>query len=125
MLRDDLWERICHMLPGKPTDRGRTADNRLFMESLLWILRTGCPWRDLPKRFGNWNSVYQRFGRWSKSGVLHEVFAVLAEDADFDVVYLDSTVVRAHQHASGAAKKTAIRHLVGHGAASPQRFTPR
>jgi transposase len=85
MLRDDQWERIAPMLAGKPTDAGRTAaDNRLFVESVLWILRTGSPWRDLPKRFGPWNSVYQRFSRWSRRGSWHRVFDELAKDGDFE-----------------------------------------
>ena len=110
ILRNDQWERIEAMLPGKASDRGRTAaDNRLFVEAVLWIARTGTPWRDLPKAFGPWNSVYKRFARWSDSGVWHRVFAELAKDADFEEVFIDSTIVRAHQHAAGAPKKTAIR----------------
>jgi transposase len=110
LLRDDQWNRIARMLPGKDTDRGRTAaDNRLFVEGVLWILRTGSPWRDLPMRFGLWNSVYQRFSRWSRSKVWHRVFAELARDADFEELYLDGTIVRAHQHASGAAKKADLK----------------
>src|SRR2546430_9188963 len=69
ILRDDQWERVKHLLPGKETDRGVTAkDNRLFLEAVLWIARTGAPWRDLPRYFGNWNSVYVRFSRWAKKG---------------------------------------------------------
>ena len=110
LLRDDQWNRIARMVPGKDTDRGRTAaDNRLFVEGVLWILRTGSPWRDLPMRFGLWNSVYQRFSRWSRSKVWHRVFAELARDADFEELYLDGTIVRAHQHASGAAKKADLK----------------
>lgn len=110
MLRDDQWERISHLLPGKPTDPGRTArNNRLFVEAVLWLLRAGAPWRDLPAHFGPWNSVYQRFKRWSVRGVWHRVFRELAKDADFEELYLDGTIVRAHQHASGAQKKTAPR----------------
>jgi transposase len=106
------------MLPGKPTDPGRTAaDNRLFVESVLWVLRTGAPWRDLPKHFGSWNSTYQRFSRWSRRGVWHRVFNELAKDADFEEIYLDGSIVRAHQHASGAPKKTDLRRLVARGAA--------
>jgi transposase len=112
MLRDDQWARICYMLPGKPTDRGRTAaDNRLFVEAVLWVLRTGTPWRDLPPWFGLWNSVYKRFSRWSVSGVWLHVLAELAKDADFEELYLDSTIVRAHQHAAGAAKKNGDQAL--------------
>lgn len=105
-LRDDQFERIAALLPGKVSDPGRTAaDNRLFVEAVLWIARTGSPWRDLPPSFGLWNSVYQRFARWSRSGVWHRVFAQLALDADFEEVFIDSTIVRAHQHAAGAPKK--------------------
>jgi transposase len=113
-LRDDQWDRIAHLLPGKPGDRGRTAaDNRLFVEAVLWIARSGAPWRDLPKEFGSWNSVYQRFARWQKSGVWDRVFAELAEDSDFEEVFIDSTVIRVHQHAAGAQKKKASRPLAG------------
>lgn len=66
MLRDDQWERIEGFLQGKAGDPGRHgADNRLFVEAVLWIARTGSPWRDLPSGFGAWNSVYVRFARWS------------------------------------------------------------
>jgi len=113
-LRNEQWERIEWMLPGKVTDRGRTgADNRLFLEAVLWIARTGAPWRDLPPQFGPWNSVYVRFARWSKNGVWHRVFSELAKDADFEQVFLDSTIVRAHQHAAGARKKTVRKPLAG------------
>jgi transposase len=109
-LRNDQWERIEPLLPGKAGDRGRTAkDNRLFVDAVLWIARAGAPWRDLPEAFGPWNSVYKRFSRWSNAGVWHRVFAELAQDADFEEVFLDSTIVRAHQHAAGAPKKTAAK----------------
>ena len=105
-LRDDQWNRINGILPGREGHVGATAkDNRLFVEAVLWVARTGSPWRDLPTEFGSWNSVYVRFARWSDKKVWQSVFAVLREDADFEEVFLDSTVVRAHQHAAGAAKK--------------------
>ena len=117
LLRDDQWNRIEALLPGKASDPGRTgADNRGFVEAVLWIARTGSPWRDLPKAFGPWNSVYKRFARWSDSGVWHRVFEELAKDADFEELFLDSTIVRAHQHAAGAPKKTAIRRSGARGA---------
>ena len=110
ILRDDQYRRIEGMLAGKPGDVGVSArDNRLFVEAVLWIARTGSPWRDLPKSFGPWNSAYKRFSRWSDRGVWHRVFAELAKDADFEEVFLDSTIVRAHQHAAGAVKKTATK----------------
>ena len=106
LLRDDQWKRIEKLMQGKAGDRGRSgANNRLFVEAVLWVARTGSPWRDLPTEFGSWNSVYVRFARWSDKKVWQSVFAVLREDADFEEVFLDSTVVRAHQHAAGAAKK--------------------
>jgi transposase len=111
-LRDDQWERIADLLPGKPGDRGRTAaDNRLFVEAVLWMARSGAPWRDLPDEFGPWNSVYKRFARWEKSGVWERVFCALAGDADFEEVFIDSTVIRVHQHAAGAQKKKEHRRL--------------
>ena len=112
ILRDDQWERIAFLLHGKPGDSGRSGnDNRLFVEAVLWVGRTGSPWRDLPVEFGPWNSAYVRFARWSDKQVWHKVFVVLRQDADFEEVFLDSTVVRAHQHAAGAAKKKGRRRL--------------
>jgi|SRR2546421_2317339 len=70
-------------------------------------LRTGCPWRDLPERFGYWKVVHQRFGRWAKSGVFERIFKLLASDHDNEYMMIDATIVRAHQHSAGARKKTA------------------
>ena len=101
VLRDDQWERIARLVPGKVGDPGRSgADNRLFVEAVLWIVRVGAPWRDLPKDFGNWNSVFQRFRRWVRSGVFDQMFEALSADADYVIV--DGTIVRVHQHGSGA-----------------------
>lgn len=117
-LRDDQWERIAHLLPGKPGDRGRTAaDNRLFVEAVLWMARSGAPWRDLPETFGPWNSVYKRFARWQERGVWQRVFDALAGDADFEEVCIDSTVIRVHQHAAGAPKNREFRRSAARAAA--------
>jgi len=106
ILRDDQFARMESMLLGKASDVGVTAkDNRIFVEMVSWIARTGAPWRDLPQSFGPWNSVYKRFSRWSDRGVWQRVFKELAKDADFEEVFLESIVVRAHQHAAGAPKK--------------------
>ena len=118
MLRDSQWEKIAALLPGKPTDKGgRAADNRLFVEAVLYVARTGCPWRDLPSELGNWHSVYVRFSRWEQYGVWHRVATALQGEADLEEVFIDSTIVRAHQHAAGAPKKTVkIRRSVDRGA---------
>jgi len=116
LLRDDQYKRIASMLPAQPGDSGRKSDNRLFLEAVLWIARSGAPWRDLPPEFGEWNTVYQRFGRWSKKGVWHKVFAELAKDADFEEAFGDSTIIKAHQHAAGAPKKTASKRLAARAA---------
>ena len=105
-LRDDQWDRIKDLLPGRAGHVGVTArDNRLFVEAVLYRYRAGIPWRDLPERFGNPIRVHTRFSRWAKSGVWQRVFAVLASEADNEYAMIDSTIVRAHQHSAGAQKK--------------------
>ena len=102
-LTDAQWARIEKLVPGKEGDKGRHGtDNRLFLDAVLWIARTGSPWRDLPPEFGNWNSQFQRFRRWAKKGVWENLFKVLAEDPDLEYLLIDATIVRAHQHAAGA-----------------------
>ena len=100
-------------VPGKETDPGRTADNRLFVHAVLWIARSGAPWRDLPERFGEWNSVYVRFNRWAKKGVWKRVFEELQEPDRtanrLDWIMTDSTIIRAHQHSAGQKKYSARR----------------
>lgn len=102
-LREDQWQKIAPLLPGKEGDPGRSGDNRLFIHAVLWIARSGAPWRDLPRRFGEWNSVYVRFNRWSKKGVWKRIFEALQEP-DLEWIMTDSTVVRAHQHSAGQKK---------------------
>lgn len=102
-LRDDQWERIKDMLPGRKGHVGVTArDNRLFIDAVLHRYRAGHPWRDLPKRFGDFRVVHLRHSRWSKTGVWERIFKVLAQDADNEYEAIDATIVRAHQHSSGA-----------------------
>lgn len=110
MLRDDQWERIEQLLPGKASDPGCTAkDNRRFIEAVLWIMRTGSPWRDLPAELGHWHRTYVRFSRWREKGVWERLAQALRGDADMEHLFIDSTIVRAHQHSAGAQKKPAIR----------------
>jgi transposase len=115
-LRDDQWDRIRDLLPGRTGSVGVTAaDNRLFVEAVLHRYRAGIPWRDLPERFGDWKNVHRRFSRWAKSGVWRCVFSLLATEADNEYAMIDSTIVRAHQHSAGAKKKpTTIRRSGGH-----------
>jgi transposase len=103
VLGDAQWRRIEVLLPGKNGDPGVTGrDNRLFLEGVLWIARTGAPWRDLPEKYGNWNSVWRRFRRWALRGIFERIFAALADDRDFEYVMIDGTIVRVHQHGTGA-----------------------
>ena len=109
-LTDAQWARIEKLVPGKEGDKGRHgADNRLFVDAVLWIARTGSPWRDLPDEFGNWNSVFQRFRRWAKKDVWESLFKALIENPDFEYLIVDSSIVRAHQHAAGAKGAAKIR----------------
>jgi transposase len=118
VLGDAQWRRIEGLCAGKTSDPGVTGrDNRMFVEGVLWIARTGSPWRDLPPVFGEWNSVFQRFSRWSRGGVWHRIFAALSDDPDFEYAIIDSTIVRAHQHAAGAKGGLKIRRSAGRAAA--------
>src|SRR3954462_13663757 len=102
-LREDQWDRIKDQLPGRDGWVGVTAaDNRLFVEAVIYRYRAGIPWRDLPERFGQWKNVHRRFSRWAQSGGRERVFQLLAADADNEYAMIDSTVVRAHQHSAGA-----------------------
>ena len=83
---------------------GTAADNRLFVEAVVYRYRAGIPWRDLPERFGDWKIVHQRFNRWAKSGVFERIFRLLASDHDNEYMMIDATIVRAHQHSAGAQK---------------------
>ena len=102
-LRDDQWDKIAPVVAGKAGDCGVTAaDNRLFVEAVLYRYRAGIAWRDLPERFGDFRVIHTRHMRWSRKGVWERVFKVLAADADNEYAMIDSTIVRAHQHSAGA-----------------------
>ena len=105
-LRDDQWEKIKDLLPGRDGYVGCTAkNNRLFVEAVLYRYRAGIPWRDLPERFGDWKNTHRRWTRWAEGGVWEKIFKRLASDADNEYAMIDSTIVRAHQHSAGAIKK--------------------
>ena len=118
VVSDAVWEKVASLLPGKASDSGVTAkDNRLFLEAVLWRVRTGLPWRDLPCEFGRWNSVFQRFRRWVRAGIFDRVFECLSGEPDFEYALIDGTIVSAHQKASGAKGGLRIRPSAVHGAA--------
>jgi transposase len=105
-LTEEQFDKIKDFIPGREGTVGVTGqDNRLFINAVIWIFKTGAPWRDLPERLGKWSSVHKRFTRWSKSRVFDKIFRILSEDADMEFLLMDGTIVKAHQHAAGAKKK--------------------
>ena len=100
-LSEAQWDRVKDLLPGKAGDPGRSGrDNRQFVNGVLWVLRSGARWHDLPERYGKWKSVHTRFSRWAKAGVWERMFETLIRDRDNQYLMLDTTLVRAHQQAA-------------------------
>ena len=128
-LTDQEWERLAPLLPAMTPQRGdRWRDHRQVRNGILFRVRTGVPWRDLPARYGPWETVYKRFARWQTDGTWARVEARLrtqadgAGELDWDA-QIDSSVVRAHQHAAGAgnggsprSRQDGSRRWAGHGA---------
>jgi len=112
-LTDKQWERLQGLLPPqKPTVGRPNLDHRIVINGILWIARTGAPWRDLPERYGIWSSVASRFYRWRKAGIWQRILEALQQLADaggridWGIHFVDGTIIRAHQHAAGATKGT-------------------
>ena len=104
-LTDEQWDRIRDLVPGKDGDPGRSGkNNRLFIDAVLYVLKTGVPWRDLPERFGNWNSVWRRFDRWSENGIWKKVVKELSE-LDLEELQIDSTSIKVHLAAIGGRRE--------------------
>ena len=100
-LTDRQWAIIAPLVPGKHGDRGRTgADNRLFLDAILWLARGASPWRDLPPELGNWRTVHSRFRRWTIAGVWESLFKALSQDPDFEYVLVDATICKTHADAT-------------------------
>lgn len=98
------------MLPGKASDPGRTAqDNHRFINGVMWILRSGAFWRDLPSRYGNYETTYKRFSRWAKKGIWEQIFQRLLKDPKNEYVMIDSTLVKAHQNAATGKRGRSLR----------------
>ena len=103
VITDQMWTAMEPHCLGKSTDPGRTgSDPRLFLEAVLWIARTDCPWRDLPAIFGKWNTVFKRFRDWVKADVFQHIFDALSGEPDMEYVMIDGTIVKAHRHGQGA-----------------------
>ena len=95
-----FWNRICQVR--EVSGGGIAKDNRLFINAVFWILRTGAPWRDLPPDYGKWGTVYQRFLRWSKKGIWAKTFEILANEPELTRLQIDSSHCKVHPHAVGA-----------------------
>ena len=129
-LTDAQWRRLRPLLPAQKPATGRPGkDHRTVINGILWILRTGAPWRDLPERFGPWATVASRFYRWRKQGLWDRLLAEVQREADaigqleWEVHYVDGTNVRAHQHAAGAKRGRAIRRWAVPGEGSGPKST--
>jgi transposase len=113
-LSEAQWQKIAPMLRGKAGDPGRTAvDNRLFINGVLWVLRSGARWSDLPDRYGKYKSVHKRFTRWARAKVWEDIFALLARDRDNEYLMIDSSIVRAHAQAATGQKGGSATRLWG------------
>jgi transposase len=113
-LSEAQWSRIQDLLPGRKESVGRTAaDNRVFVNGVLWVLRSGARWSDLPEHYGKYKSVHKRFARWAASGVWDRLFRTLIRDAKNEYLMIDSTIVRAHQQAATGRKKGLRTRLWG------------
>ena len=119
ILTDERWDQIAPLCSGKEGDPGQTGgDARLFVEGVLWILRTGSPWRDLPAHFGNWNSVFKRFRRWVKNGTFERIFNTISQfDLDLEYAMVDGSIVKVHRHGMGSKGGLSIRPLANPAAA--------
>ena len=103
VLTDAQWAKMEAHCLGKPTDPGRSgSDNRRFVEAVLWIARTGSPWRDLPPCFGNWNTVFKRYRDWVKADVFARLFGACSDEPDMEYAMVDATIVKVHRHGQGS-----------------------
>ncbi|MBH0344716.1 IS5 family transposase [Paenibacillus larvae] len=103
-IRDDQWEKIKDLLPPerKPQGGRIAKDNRMMLNAMLWVARSGAPWRDLPEHYGSWKTVYTRFRRWQMAGIWDEILKQVSVSPDLENIMIDATIVRVHQHGAGA-----------------------
>lgn len=123
-LSDEQWHQIEPLFPIYLTGRPPCHDNRTMFNALLYVARSGSPWRDLPEYYPPWKSVYTKFCRWRDSGLLNELFLALNDDPDLENLMIDSTIVPAHQHSAGAKKGGPIPKLAKVAAEKRPKFTP-
>ena len=124
-LTESEWQSIATILPSERGRRGRPAkSNRTMVNAIIWIMRTGSPWRDLPEYYGPWKSVYTRFSRWSEQGIWEQVLEKVSISPDDEYHMIDSTAVRAHQHAAGAKGGSNIKSSVVQEADLQQKSMP-
>lgn len=103
VLSDAQWAKMEPLCLKKPSDPRRSgADNRLFVEAILWIVRTGSPWRDIPPSFGDWNSIFTRFRDWTRAGVFERIFEAVSGEPDMEYAMVDATIVKVQRHGQGA-----------------------
>jgi transposase len=121
-LSAEQWGAIERLLPRKFGRPSKVGD-RLFVNAVLWIAKTGTPWRDLHPRFGPWKTIYNRFRRWAVKGVWKKVFKELRVDVDPDGSIADATIVRSHQHAAGGKGGSTEMLLAGLAEVFPPRST--
>lgn len=129
-LTNDQWERLAPLLPPQQPRVGRPAeDHRRILNGILWRVRTGAPWRDVPERYGPWPTLASRFRRWRRAGIWDRVFAAVQQQADaegrldWDVQFVDGSVIRAHQQAAGGKGGPTSKRSVAARAATPPRCT--
>ena len=128
-VRDKDWAKISHLFPDHKGKKGRPPkkDKRYVLEGILWVVRTGAPWRDMPLEFGPWETVYTQFRRWTQAGLWAKIMSFLRklDKPNGKTILIDSTIIRAHQHAAGAKGGKKIRPSAAREEVSPQKFTLR
>lgn len=128
VLRDDQWERLREFVPGgRKGKRGPRSDGRRFFDAILWVARSGARWRDLPEKFGPYQTAKRRYYRWIEQGVFDRIFEAVTSDPDLEWLMVDATVIRANAQAAGARRKRGDRKprlSGGPGAGSEPNSTP-